>query len=136
MSGKNKNNWYFFARRENFHTTQLFQSFENVISWRFPALLDIFPISDLENYGTNCSIAMRAPWPYFSLALYPIDNKSCNIYPPFYLYGWFPFAGFHEAIGDTMSLAVNTPAHLRKVGLLEKEPESRSAGMPAMEVFV
>ena len=47
------------AKRENFHTTQLFQSFQNVISWRFPALLDIFSISDLENYGTNCSIAMR-----------------------------------------------------------------------------
>jgi len=29
-----------------------------------------------------------------------------------------------------MSLAVNTPAHLRKVGLLEKEPESRSADGP------
>jgi len=41
-----------------------------------------------------------------------------------------PNPGFHEAIGDTMSLAVNTPAHLRKVGLLEKEPESRSADGP------
>ena len=26
--------------------------------------------------------------------------------------------GFHEAIGDTMALAVNTPTHLRGIGLL------------------
>ena len=29
--------------------------------------------------------------------------------------------GFHEAIGDTMALAVNTPTHLRAVGLLPPE---------------
>ena len=28
------------------------------------------------------------------------------------------FLGFHEAIGDTMALAVNTPAHLAGLGLL------------------
>ena len=28
--------------------------------------------------------------------------------------------GFHEAIGDTMALAVVTPKHLEKIGLLEK----------------
>ena len=26
--------------------------------------------------------------------------------------------GFHEAIGDTMALAVNTPTHLAGIGLL------------------
>lgn len=29
------------------------------------------------------------------------------------------FLGFHEAIGDTMALAVNTPAHLASIGLLD-----------------
>lgn len=27
--------------------------------------------------------------------------------------------GFHEAVGDTMSLSVDTPQHLKKIGLLE-----------------
>ena len=35
------------------------------------------------------------------------------------------FLGFHEAIGDTMALAVNTPAHLEGLGLL---PETSSSG--------
>ena len=30
------------------------------------------------------------------------------------------FSGFHEAVGDVMSLSVSTPKHLRKIGLLEK----------------
>lgn len=28
------------------------------------------------------------------------------------------FAGFHEAIGDTLSLSVSTPEHLTAIGLL------------------
>jgi len=35
-----------------------------------------------------------------------------------------PNPGFHEAIGDTMSLAVNTPDHLQKVGLLKSKAEN------------
>ena len=35
------------------------------------------------------------------------------------------FLGFHEAIGDTMALAVNTPAHLEGLGLL---PDTSSSG--------
>jgi hypothetical protein len=31
------------------------------------------------------------------------------------------FAGFHEAVGDVMSLSVSTPKHLRQIGLLEAE---------------
>ena len=27
--------------------------------------------------------------------------------------------GFHEAVGDTLSLSVDTPQHLKKIGLLE-----------------
>ena len=34
--------------------------------------------------------------------------------------------GFHEAIGDLMSLAFNTPSHLKKLGLLEAEDNSRN----------
>ena len=34
-------------------------------------------------------------------------------------------AGFHEAIGDVMELSVNTPSHLRQIGLLP-EPEEGS----------
>ena len=37
----------------------------------------------------------------------------------------FIFLGFHEAIGDTMALAVNTPAHLEGLGLL---PDTSSSG--------
>ena len=33
---------------------------------------------------------------------------------------WIILIGFHEAIGDTMALAVVTPKHLEKIGLLEK----------------
>ena len=33
------------------------------------------------------------------------------------------YLGFHEAIGDTMALAVNTPAHLKTLGLL---PDTKS----------
>ena len=33
----------------------------------------------------------------------------------------FLYSGFHEAIGDTMALAVVTPNHLEKIGLLKKE---------------
>ena len=29
------------------------------------------------------------------------------------------FIGFHEAIGDTMALAVQTPKHLQSIGLLK-----------------
>ena len=36
--------------------------------------------------------------------------------------------GFHEAIGDTMALAVVTPDHLQKIGLLSQE-ESDSKDM-------
>ena len=35
------------------------------------------------------------------------------------------FLGFREAIGDTMALAVNTPAHLEGLGLL---PDTSSSG--------
>lgn len=31
--------------------------------------------------------------------------------------------GFHEAVGDTISLSVSTPKHLRKIGLLPEEPD-------------
>ena len=31
--------------------------------------------------------------------------------------------GFHEAIGDVMELSVNTPSHLRKIGLLPEAEE-------------
>ena len=32
--------------------------------------------------------------------------------------------GFHEAIGDSIILSVQTPNHLKKVGLLDEIPES------------
>lgn len=31
-------------------------------------------------------------------------------------------SGFHEAIGDTMALAVQTPEHLYSIGLLDQIP--------------
>lgn len=37
--------------------------------------------------------------------------------------------GFHEAIGDVMSLSVSTPSHLKKIGLLSSATED--AGMAA-----
>lgn len=30
--------------------------------------------------------------------------------------------GFHEAVGDVLSLSVSTPKHLLKIGLLESNP--------------
>ena len=39
-------------------------------------------------------------------SLFGDENKVDNI------------PGFHEAIGDTMALAVNTPTHLQDLGLL------------------
>ncbi|XP_029845535.2 angiotensin-converting enzyme-like [Ixodes scapularis] len=37
--------------------------------------------------------------------------------------------GFHEAIGDTISLSVATPKHLKAVGLLEQSPEDTETGI-------
>lgn len=31
--------------------------------------------------------------------------------------------GFHEAVGDVISLSVSTPKHLRVIGLLEDGPD-------------
>lgn len=33
--------------------------------------------------------------------------------------------GFHEAIGDVMSLSVSTPGHLKKIGLLDTVTEDK-----------
>ena len=35
--------------------------------------------------------------------------------------------GFHEAIGDTMALSVQTPIHLHTIGLLEEVPDNEKA---------
>lgn len=35
--------------------------------------------------------------------------------------------GFHEAIGDTMALAVQTPIHLKSINLLDEVPNSKEA---------
>ncbi len=37
------------------------------------------------------------------------------------------FAGFHEAIGDTMALAVQTPAHLESINLLSNVSTSHES---------
>ena len=34
--------------------------------------------------------------------------------------------GFHEAVGDTLVLSVQTPNHLKKIGLLDKVTDSDS----------
>ena len=34
--------------------------------------------------------------------------------------------GFHEAVGDTMSLSVDTPQHLEKIGLLDDYSDDKS----------
>ena len=39
----------------------------------------------------------------------------------------FTVTGFHEAIGDTMALSVNTPDHLYQVGLLDAVSDSEEA---------
>ena len=49
--------------------------------------------------------------------------------------------GFHEAIGDTLALAVSTPAHLEGLGLLTKNPDSPQPqpnfpGLPALPAGV
>ena len=38
--------------------------------------------------------------------------------------GWLLSAGFHEAIGDVISLSVSTPKHLQRIGLLEETTEA------------
>ena len=30
------------------------------------------------------------------------------------------FTGFHEAVGDTLALSVQTPKHLKEIGLLDE----------------
>ncbi|XP_061223897.1 angiotensin-converting enzyme [Neopsephotus bourkii] len=37
--------------------------------------------------------------------------------------------GFHEAIGDVMSLSVSTPSHLKKIGLLSSATEDRESNI-------
>ena len=51
-------------------------------------------------------------------------KKKLNFF--FHILFIFFFLGFHEAIGDTMALAVNTPAHLEGLGLLPKSSLSGS----------
>ena len=41
-----------------------------------------------------------------------------------YLYRDSPNSGFHEAIGDSIALAVMTPEHLHAIGLLDEVPDS------------
>lgn len=48
--------------------------------------------------------------------------------------------GFHEAIGDVLSLSVSTPKHLQTIELLEsvtsdngKETEIKSSKMPSLQ---
>ena len=53
----------------------------------------------------------------FLIALSLMQLKTC------WTFFLIDFLGFHEAIGDTMALAVNTPTHLREIGLL---PEKKS----------
>ena len=50
---------------------------------------------------------------------YYIQYKDLNLQ---YREGANP--GFHEAIGDTMALAVQTPVHLESVGLLDEVVDS------------
>ena len=40
--------------------------------------------------------------------------------------------GFHEAIGDTMAMSVNTPAHLYKIKLLDEVDNSRGTRAPRL----
>lgn len=44
--------------------------------------------------------------------------------------------GFHEAIGDVLSLSVSTPSHLEKIGLLSNATEDEGmAATPGSWVF-
>ena len=45
----------------------------------------------------------------------PLDLATCE---------FFYRLGFHEAIGDTLALAVQTPDHLKSIGLLESSDSS------------
>ena len=38
--------------------------------------------------------------------------------------------GFHEAVGDTMSLSVDTPQHLKNIGLLEEYTDDTGREIP------
>jgi hypothetical protein len=53
-----------------------------------------------------------------------LKKKNSNLF--FIFCSFFFFLGFHEAIGDTMALAVNTPAHLEGLELLPKTSLSGS----------
>lgn len=39
--------------------------------------------------------------------------------------------GFHEAIGELMSMSMSTPKHLAEIGLLQEVPESKGKGTPS-----
>ena len=43
--------------------------------------------------------------------------------------------GFHEAVGDTLALSVETPQHLHKVGLLDSLPTNNRKSAPYFEVI-
>ena len=61
-----------------------------------------------------------------------IHHELGHIY--YYLLYWYlPYEyrtganpGFHEAVGDTLALSVNTPNHLFKIGLLDSLPNNSS----------
>ena len=61
-----------------------------------------------------------------------VHHELGHIY--YYLWYWdLPYEyrtganpGFHEAVGDTLALSVQTPQHLHKVGLLDSLPSNNS----------
>ena len=49
--------------------------------------------------------------------------------------------GFHEAVGDTISLSVENPTHLKEIGLLDKAEDTYSECIslkraPLLNVFI
>lgn len=38
----------------------------------------------------------------------------------FIIYFYFILIGFHEAVGDTITLSASTPKHLKKIGIFDE----------------
>jgi hypothetical protein len=66
---------------------------------------------------------------HFSSEMAPIQVQThCRPFEnPISNFTLISFKGFHEAIGDTMALAVQTPEHLYSIGLLPEIPNQVEA---------
>ena len=79
-------------------------------------------------WGTS-NISSSTAHSRFSWGMEPMQVRLDFVSPQLSLASKFFHSGFHEAIGDTMALSVQVPAHLNRIGLLPEVTVSYEANI-------